>query len=212
MEVNPEINEDNQKVKSKKPRSAEMLPMRVFLEGPITDQMASEFVQLVYARVHQHKEVEIYINSHGGSVYAAMEISKIIMHLSKTHIVSTVGMAMIMSSANDIFMSGEHRYALKSCRFMQHNPMLTAMNNTSDELRHLANELDKDMQWGLIQGTRDTLLTPAQLLTYIEEARNQDFYFDYEFAKEHLIVNRDGLPPITKSKCYSIIGQNDLDD
>ncbi len=197
----------NEQVKTKAP----MIPMRIFIDGKICDQMASEFIQLCYLRAHLHKEIEIYVNSVGGSVEAAMEMTSFILNLHKTHSVSTIGMSFVMSSAVDIFMAGEHRFAFKTCKWMQHHPHAT-MCATTEEMIHIAKEMNEDMEWGLIADTRDSLLTPAKLLAHITESRNQEFFFKYDFAKEHLLVNRDGLPPMVKGKCFSITGKDDQED
>ena len=78
------------------------------------------------------KDVSIYINSPGGSVYAGLGIYDTMQYISSD--VSTICTGMAASMASVLLVAGEKskRFALKHSRVMIHQPMGGAQGQASD--------------------------------------------------------------------------------
>lgn len=88
------------------------------------------------------KNINVWIDSYGGSVFAATGIYNALMkHKETGATVSTIGDGKIMSAAATIFMAGDKRKMSPGCLFMMHNPLTGAYGYASD-LRKAADVLD----------------------------------------------------------------------
>lgn len=88
------------------------------------------------------QNITVWINSYGGSVFAATGIYNALMaHKSTGAEVTTIGDAKVMSAAVTISMAGDKRYATPGCVYMVHNPLTYAGGYASD-LRKVADILD----------------------------------------------------------------------
>ena len=121
----------------------------IFVDGEINDAMADLVVaQLIFLESENpKKEVNLYINSPGGSVTAGLAIYDTMQYIQSD--VSTICTGMAASMAAVLLVAGEKgkRFALKHSRVMIHQPMGGIQGQASDieitsrEILKLKNEL-----------------------------------------------------------------------
>jgi len=106
----------------------------VFLVGPVNDQTANLVVaQLLFLESENpDKDISLYINSPGGSVYAGMAIYDTMQFVKPD--VSTICVGMAASMGAFLLAAGEKgkRYALPNSRIMIHQPSSGAQGQASD--------------------------------------------------------------------------------
>jgi ATP-dependent Clp protease protease subunit len=106
----------------------------VFMVGPVTDQTANLVVaQLLFLESENpDKDIALYINSPGGSVYAGMSIFDTMQFVKPD--VSTICVGMAASMGAFLLAAGAKgkRYALPNSRIMIHQPSSGAQGQASD--------------------------------------------------------------------------------
>ncbi len=111
-----------------------MMDRIIFLGTPIDDYTANVIqAQLLYLdSADPGKDISIYINSPGGSVYAGLGIYDTMQYIGCD--ISTICTGMAASMAAVLLVAGEKgkRYALKHSRVMIHQPMGGAQGQASD--------------------------------------------------------------------------------
>lgn len=121
-----------------------MMDRIIFLGTQIDDYTANVIqAQLLYLDSSDPgKDVSIYINSPGGSVYAGLGIYDTMQYISSD--VSTICTGMAASMAAVLLVAGEKgkRFALKHSRVMIHQPMGGAQGQASD-IEITAREIQK---------------------------------------------------------------------
>ena len=128
-----------------------MMDRIIFLGTQVTDQSANIIqAQMLYLdSVDPEKDISIYINSPGGSVYAGLGIYDTMQYISSD--VSTICTGMAASMAAVLLVAGEKgkRFALPHSRVMIHQPMGGIQGQASDieitarEILRLKEELYK---------------------------------------------------------------------
>ena len=159
-----------------------MMDRIIFLGTQIDDYTANTLqAQLLYLdSCDPGKDISIYINSPGGSVYAGLGIYDT-MQLVQSH-VATICTGMAASMAAVLLVAGEEgkRSALRHSRVMIHQPMGSAQGQASDieitarEIQKLKKELytiiadhshtDFDKVWA--DSDRDYWMTSQEALEY----------------------------------------------
>lgn len=92
--------------------------------------------------VYKGMNINVWIDSFGGSVFAATGIyNALVEHVRQGGTVTTIGDGKVMSAATVIFMAGQKRQVTKGCVFMIHNP-LTSVGGYAEDLRKTADILD----------------------------------------------------------------------
>ncbi|MBR5844101.1 MAG: ATP-dependent Clp endopeptidase proteolytic subunit ClpP [Bacteroidaceae bacterium] len=121
-----------------------MMDRIIFLGTPIDDYTANVIqAQLLYLdSADPGKDISIYINSPGGSVYAGLGIYDTMQYIGSN--VSTICTGMAASMAAVLLVAGEKdkRFALKHSRVMIHQPMGGAQGQASD-IEITAREIQK---------------------------------------------------------------------
>jgi len=106
----------------------------VLLGTPINDQVANLIVaQLLYLqREDPDRQINMYINSPGGVVYAGLAIYDAMQQISAP--VSTVAIGLTASFGTVLLTAGEHgmRYALPNATIHMHQPLGGAQGQASD--------------------------------------------------------------------------------
>ena len=106
----------------------------VFLVGPVNDQTANLVVaQLLFLESENpDKDISLYINSPGGSVYSGMAIYDTMQFVKPD--VSTICVGMAASMGAFLLAAGAKgkRYALPNSRVMIHQPLGGAQGQASD--------------------------------------------------------------------------------
>lgn len=154
----------------------------IFITGEINDSLANTVVaQLLYLEAKDStKDIDVYINSPGGSVTAGLAIYDT-MNFIKCG-VSTICIGMAASMAAFLLSSGEKgkRFALPSSEIMIHQPLGGAQGQASDikiQAEHilsikkrlneiLAKNTGKPVERIEIDTDRDNYLTAEDALSY----------------------------------------------
>lgn len=126
----------------------------VYLYGDIVDERPKDFwtgeeldgdyitpceVREVFENI-EGKDVELHINSYGGSVFASVSIYNYLINLDKN--ITTVNDGLCASGASLIFMAGSKRIMPKNTVLMIHRASSFGWGNCN-ELRELADTLEK---------------------------------------------------------------------
>lgn len=121
-----------------------MMDRIIFLGTPVSDQVANIIqAQLLFlASTDSSKDIQIYINSPGGSVYAGLGIYDTMQFIKPD--VATICTGMAASMAAVLLCAGQKgkRSGLKHSRVMIHQPMSGARGQASD-IEIAANEVLK---------------------------------------------------------------------
>lgn len=121
-----------------------MMDRIIFLGSQVDDYVANVIqAQLLYLDSSEPgKDISIYINSPGGSVYAGLGIYDTMQYISSE--VSTICTGMAASMAAVLLVAGEKdkRFALQHSRVMIHQPMGGAQGQASD-IEITAREIQK---------------------------------------------------------------------
>ena len=115
----------------------------VFLGNPITDDVANVIIaQLLFLQAdNPEKDIYLYINSPGGSVYAGLAIFDTIQFLSCP--VNTYCMGIAASMGSFLLSAGTKgkRYALPNSRIMLHQPSMSFSQGTAADIEIQAKEI-----------------------------------------------------------------------
>ncbi len=159
----------------------------IFIDGVIEDHTANLVVaQLLFlAAEDPKKDVQIYVNSPGGSVTAGLAILDTMNYIKPD--VSTVCVGLAASMASVILAAGSRgkRFALLNSEVMIHQPWGGVQGQASDieiTARH-------------ILATRDRLnkilaKATGQTLEKIEKDVDRDFFMTAEEAKKYGIIDQ----------------------
>ncbi len=158
----------------------------VFLGTPINDQVANLIVaQLLFLnREDPEKEIQMYINCPGGSIYAGLAIYDTMQMIQAP--ISTFAVGMTASMGTVLLAAGApgRRYALPHATIHTHQPWGGASGQATDieiqakEILRLRERLNRI----LAHHTR-------QPLERIEQDTERDFYMDAQAAKEYGLVD-----------------------
>ena len=175
-----------------------LLRDRVIMLGrPIDDTVANLLVaQLIFlAADDAEKEIQIYINSPGGSVASGFAIYDTMQYIKPP--ISTVAMGMAASFATVILMAGAkgRRFALPNARIHLHQPLIGGRG-----LRGQATDLDIHAREIMrIKKELNELIShhTGQSVEKVEKDSDRDFYLSPEEAIEYGLI--DGIIAQTPS-------------
>lgn len=121
-----------------------MMDRIIFLGTAVTDVTANIInAQLLYLESNDNKkDISMYINSPGGSVYSGLGIYDVMQYIKPD--IATVNMGLAASMAFVIAAAGKKgkRMSLPHARFMQHQPLGGAEGQSSD-IQIVAKEIQK---------------------------------------------------------------------
>lgn len=163
-----------------------MMDRIIFLGTQIDDYTANTIqAQLLYLDTNDPgKDISIYINSPGGSVYAGYGIYDTMQFISSK--VSTICTGMAASMAAVLLVAGTKgkRYALKHSRVMIHQPLGGAQGQASD-IEITAREILK------IKKEIYTIISEHSGQTYekVLQDGDRDFWMNAEEAKEYGMID-----------------------
>lgn len=163
-----------------------MMDRIIFLGVPVTDQVANIIMgQLLFLEsTNPSRDIQIYINSPGGSVYAGLGIYDTMQYISSD--VATICTGMAASMAAVLLCAGTKgkRSALKHSRVMIHQPLGGAQGQASDmeitvnEIKKLKKEL-----YDIIAGHS------GQSYDKVEADSDRDYWMTSEEAREYGMVD-----------------------
>jgi ATP-dependent Clp protease protease subunit len=114
----------------------------VFLAGEVRDEMANQICAqlLLLSAEDSEKDIYLYINSPGGSVYAGMAIYDTMNYIKND--VATVAMGMAASMGQFLLTAGTKgkRYATPHARILMHQP-LGGIGGTATDIRIQAEQM-----------------------------------------------------------------------
>jgi ATP-dependent Clp protease, protease subunit len=164
----------------------------VFLGTPIDDQVANLIVaQLLFlSREDPEKDIQMYINSPGGVIYAGMAIYDTMQMIPNR--ISTVAVGVTASFGTVLLAAGYkgQRYALPHATIHMHQPLGGAQGQASDieiqarEILRLKARLNKIMSDAT-----------GQTLEVIERDTERDFYLDAYQSVDYGLVDKILEPP-----------------
>ncbi len=158
----------------------------VFLGGPITDALANTVIaQLLFLESQDtKKDINIYINSPGGSVTATLAIYDAMNHIKPD--VSTYCVGMAASGAAVLLIAGAKgkRYALPNSEIMLHQVMGGAEGQAVDIDIHARRIIKVKEKLNHIIAKHT-----GQSLSKIEKDTDRDFFMEAEEAKKYGIVD-----------------------
>ena len=165
----------------------------VFLGTPIDDQIANLIVaQLLFlSREDPEKDIQMYINSPGGVIYAGMAIYDTMNMIPNR--ISTVAVGVTASFGTVLLAAGTkgQRYALPHATIHMHQPLGGASGQASD-IEIQAREILR------LKARLNKILSDAtsQSLEVIERDTERDFYLDSYGAVEYGLVDKVLEPPV----------------
>ena len=159
----------------------------IFLSGPIDDHTANLVIaQLLFLQSEDSKkEIQLYINSPGGSVTATLAMIDTINHIKND--VSTVCVGMAASGGAWLLSAGTKgkRYALPNAEVMIHQPLGGAEGQATDIM--IRAELIMRTKKNLIKILSDnTGQTPDK----VEKDIDRDYFMSAEEAKKYGIIDK----------------------
>jgi ATP-dependent Clp protease protease subunit len=159
----------------------------VFLVGPVNDQTANLVVaQLLFLESENpDKDISLYINSPGGSVYSGMAIFDTMQFVKPD--VSTICVGMAASMGAFLLAAGAKgkRYALPNSRIMIHQPSSGAQGQASDIEIAAREILDVRTRLNRVLAERT-----GQPIERIEKDTDRDNFMSAEDAVSYGLVDR----------------------
>ena len=159
----------------------------IFLSGPIDDSTANAVVaQLLFLEAQDaDKDIQLYINSPGGSVTAGMAIYDTMNYIKCD--VSTICVGMAASMGAFLLACGEKgkRFALPHSEIMIHQPLGGFQGQSSDVEIH-ARRLKQ------IKNTINSILAEktGNSLRTIEKDTDRDNFMEAEEARKYGLIDR----------------------
>ena len=163
-----------------------MMDRVIFLGTDVNDYTANVIqAQLLYLdSTDPGKDVSIYINSPGGSVYAGLGIYDTMQYISSD--VSTICTGMAASMAAVLLVAGAKgkRFALRHSRVMIHQPMGGAQGQASD-IEITAREIQK------LKKELYTIIADhsGQPFEKVERDSDRDYWMTSEEAREYGMID-----------------------
>jgi ATP-dependent Clp protease, protease subunit len=169
----------------------------VFVGGAIDDQLANLVIaQLLFLEKEDpDKDIDMYINSPGGSVTAGLAMFDAMRYIKPD--VATICMGMAASMGSILLTGGTQgkRYSLPHSKILIHQPWVSQIGGQATDVEIAARDLISTRH-NIAQIYEETTHKPVeQILRDIE----RDYYMTAADAKEYgiidtIIENRTGLP------------------
>jgi ATP-dependent Clp protease protease subunit len=159
----------------------------IFLGGPIVDAVANSVIaQLLYlASKDPQKDVQLYINSPGGVLTAALAIYDTMQYVKCP--VSTVCVGLAASGAAVLLAAGAKgkRYALPNSEILLHQVAVSGVSGEAVEVEIAAKQILK------LKDKVNRILSKhtGQPLEKIEKDTDRDFYLSAHEAKEYGLID-----------------------
>ena len=158
----------------------------IFLAGPITDGLANSVIaqMLFLASADPKKDIQLYVNTPGGSVTAGMAVYDTMQYVKCP--VSTICFGLAGSMGAVLLAAGAKgkRYALPNTEILLHQ-VAGGIQGQAVEIEITAKQIIK------IKNKLNKILSKhtSQSLEKVEKDTDRDFYLTAEEAKEYGIVD-----------------------
>lgn len=169
----------------------------IFLGTPIDDQVANVIIaQLLFLESDDpDKEINLYINSPGGSVSAGLGIYDAMQHIRCPVNTTVVGLAASMGALLLCAGTGK-RYALPNARVMIHQPHTDRIGGQVTDVEITARELIKTKEQMAVLMAKHT----GQPLERIKADTERDRWMSADEAKEYGLVDDVVHPKAKETK------------
>jgi len=159
----------------------------IFLGTPIDDQVANVIVAQLLFLTHEdpEKEIQMYINSPGGVIYAGLAIYDTMQMIPNP--ISTVAVGVTASFGTVLLAAGTkgRRYALPNATIHMHQPLGGAQGQATDiEIQAKQIMRLKSLLLGVL--ARHT----GQPLEVIERDSDRDYYLEAQQAVDYGLVDQ----------------------
>jgi ATP-dependent Clp protease, protease subunit len=164
-----------------------MMDRIIFLGLPIDDYVANIIqAQLLFLESSDpSKDVQIYINSPGGGVYAGLGIYDTIQYITPDVATTCTGIAASMAAVLLAAGTKDKRAALKHSRIMIHQPMGGAQGQASDiEITYKEIKKLKDELYQILANHT------GKTFKRIEKDSDRDYWMKSDEAKEYGMIDR----------------------
>ncbi len=163
-----------------------MMDRIIFLGVPINDHVANIIMgQLLFLESTAPKrDIQIYLNSPGGSVYAGLGIYDTMQYISSDVATICTGMAASMAAVLLCAGAPKKRSALKHSRVMIHQPLGGAQGQASD-MEITVNEIKK-MKKTLYEIIADH---SGQTYEKVHEDSDRDYWMNADEAKAYGMID-----------------------
>jgi ATP-dependent Clp protease protease subunit len=163
-----------------------MMDRIIFLGYPINDEVANIITaQLLFLdSTDRHRDIQMYINSPGGSVYSGLGVYDTMQYVTPDVATICIGMAASMGATLMCAGTKGKRTALKHSRVMMHQPSGSVGGQASDieitvnEIRKLRKELYE------IYANHT-----GKTIKQIEKDSDRDYWLTAQEAKEYGLVD-----------------------
>jgi ATP-dependent Clp protease, protease subunit len=159
----------------------------IFLAGPVTDALANSVIaqMLFLASKDPQKDIQLYINTPGGSVTAGMAIYDTMQYVRPD--ISTVCIGLAASMGATLLAAGkkEKRFALPNSQVLLHQ-VAGGVSGEAVEIEITAKQIIR------IKEKLNKILAKhtGQPLSKIEKDTDRDFYLSAEEAKEYGLIDQ----------------------
>jgi ATP-dependent Clp protease protease subunit len=159
----------------------------IFMGMPIDDQVANVIVAQLLFLNHEdpEKEIQMYINSPGGQIYAGLAIYDTMQMISNP--ISTVAVGVTASFGTVLLTAGTkgRRFALPNATIHMHQPLGGAQGQATD----IAIQAKQILRLkSLLNGVMSK--HTGQTLEVIERDTDRDYYMDAQQAVEYGLVDQ----------------------
>ena len=158
----------------------------IFISGEINDILSNLVIsELLYLDSINHNDINIYINSPGGSVTSGLAIIDTMNYIKSDVRTTVVGMAASMASL--ILASGEKgkRYSLKNSEVMIHQPIGNTSGQATDIEIHAKRIINKKKMLNKMLASLTN-----QPLDKITEDTERDKYLSSKEALDYGIIDK----------------------
>jgi len=158
----------------------------IFLGGPIDDSLANTVIAQLLFLEHEDpkKDIQLYINSPGGSVTAGLAIYDTMQHVKPAISTICIGLAASMGAVLLAAGAKGKRFALPNSEMLLHQ-VIGGAEGQATEIEIAARQILK------LKDRLNHLLAKhtGQSLARIEKDSDRDFYLNSKEAKEYGIVD-----------------------
>ncbi|HZU09203.1 MAG TPA: ATP-dependent Clp endopeptidase proteolytic subunit ClpP [Pseudacidobacterium sp.] len=159
----------------------------IFLGTPIDDQVANLIIaQMLFLSAEDpEKDIQLYINSPGGSITAGLAIYDTMQFIKNNVVTYCIGQAASMAATLLLAGTKGKRFALPNSRILIHQPLMGGLSGQATDIDIHAREIIRIRE--IIN--KLTAKHTGQSLERIERDVERDFIMNAEQAKEYGIVD-----------------------
>src|SRR3954462_921668 len=159
----------------------------IFLGTPVDDNVANLIIaqMLFLAAEDPEKDIQLYINSPGGSITAGMAIYDTMQYVKNDVMTLCVGQAASMAALLLAAGAPKKRFGLPNSRILIHQPSMGGLSGQATDIDIHAREILRMRELTNQLLARHT----GQILDKIEKDVERDFIMNSEQSKEYGIVD-----------------------